>query len=129
MNALIGPGLPDFRGPRHHDEQPAIAPFVHHSSPLGVRAAVGRRIAVVVSARDRTDIVREREGRDCALREPRQQALLLSSVPNSLSGCGTPTHRCAESSATIAPHFVPTIPIAWPYVYCDSPSPPYSRGI
>ena len=51
-----------------------------------------------------------------------------SSVPNSLSGCGTPIDCDAESSATSEPHFDVTSSIAFTYVICERPSPPYSVG-
>src|SRR5262249_35406825 len=52
-----------------------------------------------------------------------------SSVPNILTGCGTPIDWCAESQVTIEDDAVPAIAIALPYEYCESPRPPYSVGI
>ena len=52
-----------------------------------------------------------------------------SSVPNILSGCGTPIDWCADSSAPSDGCTDPTSMSALLYATWDSPTPPYSVPI
>ena len=109
MKALIGPGLPSLPGVRAiTTSSSAIEPLVHHSfSPsMQIGAAVGRRRGGGASCAPGSEptsfsVSANAEIAPRARRGSRR--FFCSSVPNSLSGCGTPIDWCAESSATSAP--------------------------
>ena len=119
MNALIGPGLPSLPGVRAITTiSSAMVPLVHHSfspsrryaEPSGVGTAV-----VVMRAGSEPTSTSVSANAEMAPRASRGRYFCFcASVPNSLSGCGTPIDWCAESSVTRALDTEPHSDIARP---------------
>ena len=111
----------------------AFVPLVHHSfSPFRIQAwpsSLGTaRVSMAAGSEPTPGSVSANA--EIAPRASRGRYFCFwASLPNVLSGPGTPIDWCADSKAVMEPSMEETSSIAFMYESCESPSPPYSRGI
>ena len=95
-----------------------MLPFVHHSfSPFkmyAVPSVVGTAVVDMRAGSEPTSFSVSANAEIAPFASRGKNLCFCSSVPNSLSGCGTPIDWCADSSATSAPDLVPSIATARP---------------
>ena len=111
----------------------AMVPFVHHSfSPFRIQlspSSLGTAVASIAAGSDPTPGSVSANAEIAPRASRGKYFFFCTSEPNSLSGWGTPMDWWAESSAVREPSTEDTSSMAFMYDSCDSPSPPYSRGI
>ena len=110
-----------------------MVPLVHHSfSPFKIQAcpsSLGTAVVSIAAGSEPTFGSVKANADTAPLARRGKYFCFWASLPNILSGCGTPMDWCAESRAVSEPSTLETSSIAFMYDSCARPSPPYSRGI
>ena len=91
---------------------PAFVPLVHQSfSPLRMKkfpSGAGSACVAIAAGSEPTSVSVKANAEISPRATRGRYFLFCSSVPNKISGCGTPMDWCAEISAVVLPHQLPS---------------------